>query len=63
MATETFEISRDDLVNNPSKRYRTQSTYINIVGTTEKVEITEYTPDWENEYTKRFREEKENKTT
>lgn len=61
MATETFEINRDDLVDILSNRYRTPSTCINIVGTVEKVEITVYTPDWEIEYAKRFREEKENK--
>ena len=61
MATEIFEISRDDLVDILSNRYRTPSTCINIVGTVEKVEVTVYTPDWEIEYAKRFREEKENK--
>lgn len=56
MATETFEISQNDLIDILSNRYRTPSTCINIVGTVEKVEITVYTPDWEIEYAKRFRE-------
>lgn len=61
MATKTFEISRDVLIKILSNRYRTPSTCINIVGTVGKVEVTVYTPDWEIEYIKRFREEKENK--
>lgn len=59
MATETFEISRDDLVDILSNRYRTPSTCINIVGTVEKVEVTVYTPDWEIEYAKSFRKKGE----
>lgn len=58
MATETFEISRDDLVDILSNRYRTPSTCINIVGTVEKVEVTVYTSDWQINYAKSFKEEK-----